>query len=104
MKQVLQNLKTGVTKIAEIPVPNKKYKQLLIQTQNTLISSGTERMLMEFGKAGLIKKAVKQPQKFKMVLNKIKTDGLQPTFETFWLFGKKCKGSLTTIFMIIVAS
>ena len=82
MKQVLQNLKTGATEIAEIPVPNKKYKQLLIQTQNTLISSGTERMLMEFGKAGLIKKAVKQPQKFKMVLNKIKTDGLQPTFET----------------------
>ena len=82
MKQVLQNLKTGATEIVEIPVPNKKYKQLLIQTQNTLISSGTERMLMEFGKAGLIKKAVKQPQKFKMVLNKIKTDGLQPTFET----------------------
>ncbi len=82
MKQILQNLKTGVIEIANIPVPNKKHKQLLIKTQNTLISSGTERMLLEFGKAGLIKKAMKNPEKFQMVLNKIQTDGIQPTIET----------------------
>ena len=82
MKQILQNLKTGATEIADIPLPNRKYKQLLIKTQNTLISSGTERMLLEFGKAGLLKKAFKKPEKFQMVLNKIKTDGIQPTFKT----------------------
>ena len=82
MKQILQNLKTGTIESTDIPVPNKKQKQLLIKTQNTLISSGTERMLLEFGKAGLIKKALKKPEKFQMVLNKIKTDGVQPTLET----------------------
>ena len=65
MKQILQNLKTGTIESTDIPVPNKKHKQLLIKTQNTLISSGTERMLLEFGKAGLIKKALKSQKNFK---------------------------------------
>ena len=74
MKQILQNLKTGTIESTDIPVQIKT-QQLLIKTQNTLISSGTKRMLLEFGKAGLIKKALKKPEKFQMVLNKIKTDG-----------------------------
>jgi len=45
------------------------------------VSAGTERMLVEFGKAGLIDKARQQPDKVRMVLDKIKTDGLQPTLE-----------------------
>jgi predicted dehydrogenase/threonine dehydrogenase-like Zn-dependent dehydrogenase len=54
---------------------------LLIQSTNTLVSAGTERMLVEFGKAGWIEKARQQPDKVRMVLDKIKTDGLQPTIE-----------------------
>ncbi len=81
MKQILQSLRTGATEIAEIPVPNVKRGQLLLQTTNTLVSAGTERMLVEFGKAGWIEKARQQPDKVRMVLDKIKTDGLQPTVE-----------------------
>ena len=81
MKQILQSLKTGATEIAEIPVPNVKRGQLLIKTMNTLVSAGTERTLVEFGKAGWIDKARQQPDKVRMVLDKIKTDGLQPTIE-----------------------
>jgi threonine dehydrogenase-like Zn-dependent dehydrogenase len=81
MKQILQNLKTGITEVAEIPVPNVKRGQLLIQTSQTLVSAGTERMLVEFGKAGWIQKALQQPDKVRMVLDKIKTDGIQPTIE-----------------------
>jgi len=79
---VIQSLKTGTTKIADAPVPNLKEGQLLIKTTNTLVSSGTERMLLEFGKAGWINKALKQPDRVKKVLDKINTDGLQPTIES----------------------
>jgi predicted dehydrogenase/threonine dehydrogenase-like Zn-dependent dehydrogenase len=81
LKQVLQSLKTGITTVAEIPCPAPKSGQLLIATTQTLVSAGTERMLVEFGKAGWIEKARQQPDKVRMVLDKIKTDGLLPTLE-----------------------
>jgi len=82
MKQILQNLKTGKTEIAEIPCPSVKPGHILIRTHTSLISAGTERMLVNFGKAGLIQKARQQPDKVRMVLDKVKTDGLIPTLET----------------------
>jgi predicted dehydrogenase/threonine dehydrogenase-like Zn-dependent dehydrogenase len=81
MKQILQSLKTGATEIAEIPCPAIKRGQLLIRSSHTLVSAGTERMLVEFGKAGWLDKARQQPDKVRMVLDKIKTDGLMPTVE-----------------------
>ncbi len=81
MKQILQSLKTGATEVAEVPCPAVKRGQLLIRSSRTLVSAGTERMLVEFGKAGWIEKARQQPDKVRMVLDKIKTDGLMPTLE-----------------------
>lgn len=81
MKQILQSLKTGATEVANLPIPAIKRGQLLITTTHSLVSAGTERMLVEFGKAGWIEKARQQPDKVRMVLDKIKTDGLQPTLE-----------------------
>lgn len=81
MKQILQNLKTGATEIIEVPVPAVGRGQILIQTTCTLLSAGTERMLVDFGKAGWIEKARQQPEKVKQVLDKIRTDGLMPTVE-----------------------
>jgi predicted dehydrogenase/threonine dehydrogenase-like Zn-dependent dehydrogenase len=81
MKQVLQSLKTGVTEVATVPVPGVIHGHLLIASSTTLVSAGTERMLVEFGKAGWIDKARQQPDKVRMVLDKIKTDGLMPTVE-----------------------
>ncbi len=81
MKQILQSLKTGATEVAEVPVPGVSRGQVLVATSTTLVSAGTERMLVEFGKAGWIDKARQQPDKVRMVLDKIKTDGLMPTVE-----------------------
>ena len=82
MKQILQNLKSGETSIEEIPCPKVSKGQLLIRTSKTLVSAGTERMLVDFGKANLIDKARQQPDKVKMVLDKVRTDGLMPTMES----------------------
>ena len=81
MKQILQSLKTGATEVADVPCPAVQRGQLLIRSTHTLISAGTERMLVEFGKAGWIDKARQQPDKVRMVLDKIQTDGLLPTVE-----------------------
>ncbi|MBK8268014.1 MAG: bi-domain-containing oxidoreductase [Planctomycetes bacterium] len=81
MKQVLQNLKTGVVELAEVPCPLVRPGHLLIQTRATLISPGTERMLVEFAKGSLIAKARSQPERVRQVLDKVKTDGLIPTME-----------------------
>lgn len=81
MKQILQNLKTGTTEVAEVPCPRANGAQLLIRTTRSLISAGTERMLLDFGKANPIEKARQQPDKVRMVLDKIKTDGLIPTLD-----------------------
>lgn len=81
MKQVLQHLRSGQIELADVPCPTVRPGHLLIQTTATLISAGTERMLVEFGQAGLIAKARSQPEKVKQVLQKIKTDGLFPTLE-----------------------
>lgn len=81
MKQIIQDLKSGQTILEEVPVPQVKSGCVLIKTTRSLVSLGTERMLVEFGKANLIDKARQQPDKVKQVLDKIKTDGLQPTLE-----------------------
>lgn len=82
MKQILQSFKTGQTELAEVPVPTVSKGKLLIHTTHSLVSIGTERMLVEFGKSSLVSKARQQPERVKMVLDKIKSDGLFPTIES----------------------
>lgn len=80
MKQVVQNLGSGETSLIDVPVGKCLNRHVLIGVQASLISLGTEKMLVEFGQAGLIEKARKQPEKVKMVLEKAKTDGVMATY------------------------
>ena len=81
MKQIIQNLKNGTTELIELPAPQVKVGQVLIQTSRSLVSLGTERMLVEFGHANLIQKARQQPEKVKQVLDKVRSDELMPTID-----------------------
>lgn len=81
MKQIIQDLKSGETILEDVPAPMIRRGCVLIRTHRSLVSLGTERMLVEFGKANFIDKARQQPEKVKQVFDKIKTDGLQPTME-----------------------
>lgn len=79
MKQIIQDLSAGDTILIEVPAPYVRPGQILIQTTKSLVSLGTERMLVEFGKSNLLQKARQQPDKVKEVISKINTDGLRPT-------------------------
>lgn len=81
MKQILQNLGNGETILADVPCPRRGSGSVLGQTTKTLVSLGTEKMLIDFGKGSLIAKARSQPDKVKQVLQKIKTDGLWTTLD-----------------------
>ena len=79
MKQILQDMAKGGSAVVEAPAPSATKNSVVINTTTTLISAGTERMLVDFGKANLIDKARSQPDKVKMVLEKVQTDGLMAT-------------------------
>ena len=75
MKQVIQSLSSGVIEIIELPVPEIGDNEILVQSSCSLISSGTERMLINFGESNLFQKARKNPERVKEVLNKAIIDG-----------------------------
>ena len=82
MQQIIQDLKDGKTILEDVPVPQIKLGHILVKTLRTLVSVGTERMLVDFGKANFIDKARQQPDKVMQVLDKVKTDGIRPTYES----------------------
>lgn len=81
MKQILQELNTGNTIIETAPTPSVSRGHLLIETTKSLVSVGTEKMLVNFAKGSYLQKAKQQPEKVKMVLDKVKTDGLLTTVD-----------------------
>ena len=81
MKQIFQDMAKGATILEEAPAPGVKSGSLLINTIISLVSAGTERTLVDFGRSSYIEKAKQQPDNVKMVLDKIKTDGLMTTVD-----------------------
>ncbi len=79
MKQIIQSFKTGETILEDVPAPKVRPGYVLIRTSRSLVSLGTERMLVEFGRANMFQKAMQQPDRVKQVLSKVKTEGLKPT-------------------------
>lgn len=81
MKQILQNLRDGSVDAIDVPAPALSAATVRVRTSVSVISPGTERMLVEFGSASLIGKARSQPERVRQVLEKIRTDGLTPTLD-----------------------
>ena len=82
LKQIIQSFKTGETQLLEVPSPIVQSGAVLIQTTESLVSLGTERMLVTFGKSNILSKAKQQPDKVKQVVNKIKSEGLITTLNS----------------------
>ncbi len=81
MKQLLQNLRTGETSIADVPIPTPKPGTALVHTAASLVSAGTERMLVEFAEKSLVGKARSRPDLVKQVLDKARREGLLTTVD-----------------------
>src|SRR5689334_6996176 len=81
MRQVLQSLNDGRTEVVEVPAPHAPRNGVLVRTSRSLISAGTERMLVDFGRAGWLDKVRQQPEKVRQVIDKARTDGVLQTLE-----------------------
>ena len=79
MKQIVQDIKNGETMLEEVPTPKVKPGHILIKTSRSLVSQGTERMFVEFGKANFINKAMQQPDQVNEIFKKMKSEGIMPT-------------------------
>jgi predicted dehydrogenase/threonine dehydrogenase-like Zn-dependent dehydrogenase len=79
LRQLIQYLGSGRTELLDVPAPGPRRGRLLVRAQRSLVSLGTERMLVEFGRGGWLSKARQQPEKFRAVLAKVRSEGLFPT-------------------------
>ena len=82
MKQIVQFLNNGKVEVIQIPKPIINNNKILVRSCKSLISSGTEKMLLEFGKSNLISKVLREPEKAKLVLSKIAKEGVLSTYNT----------------------
>ncbi|MBO6518488.1 MAG: bi-domain-containing oxidoreductase [Rhodospirillales bacterium] len=82
MKQVIQSRKTGKLALKDVPAPKVRSGCLLVRTRASLISAGTERMVVEFARKSLAGKAQARPDLVKKVLEKAKKEGLVNTWKT----------------------
>lgn len=78
---VVQNVKTGVVNVKDVPPPILRPGHVLVQNHCSLVSAGTERAVSEFSKANYLKKASLRPDLVRKVLNKAKNDGLWDTYK-----------------------
>ena len=81
MKILTLNLKTGKTEILDVPSPSISSKKIRVTNDYSLISTGTESLIVNFGKAGWLNKARQQPDRIKDVFNKIKSSGITDTYK-----------------------
>ena len=81
MRKIIQNLADGSTILLDVPCPSCTKGSLLISTRTSIISPGTEKMLVDFGRANYLTKARQQPDKVKAVLEKVRVNGIFSTFE-----------------------
>ena len=81
MKQVIQSRRTGKLALKEVPAPGVRAGHLLVRTRASLISAGTERMVIDFARKNLAAKAQARPDLVKKVLDKAKKEGLWNTWK-----------------------
>jgi predicted dehydrogenase/threonine dehydrogenase-like Zn-dependent dehydrogenase len=81
MKQLLQNMRDGKTAVEDVPAPQARKGMALVRTAASLVSAGTERMLVEFAEKNLVDKARSRPDLVRQVLDKVRREGLLTTVE-----------------------
>jgi predicted dehydrogenase len=81
MKQLIQSFKTGELGLFKVPAPVCQENGVLVETKVSLVSAGTEKMLVDFAKKSMLAKAKDRPDLVKQVVDKMKKEGVKNTLE-----------------------
>ncbi|MCK4441708.1 MAG: bi-domain-containing oxidoreductase, partial [Sulfurovaceae bacterium] len=81
MKQLIQSFKTGELGLFDVPAPTCKADGALVETTVSLVSAGTEKMLVDFAKKSILAKAKDRPDLVKQTMDKMKKEGVKNTLE-----------------------
>jgi predicted dehydrogenase/threonine dehydrogenase-like Zn-dependent dehydrogenase len=81
MKQIVQNYRSGELKIWDVPAPAPRAGSVIVAVARSLISAGTEKMVVDLARSSLVGKAVSRPDLVRQLIDKTKRDGLMPTLE-----------------------
>jgi predicted dehydrogenase len=101
VKQLLHSYRTGELTLADVPMPAPEAGALLVRTAASLVSAGTEKMVLELGKRSLLGKAQDRPDLVQKVVDKVQRDGVMAAARTAWAkldepmpLGYSCAGSV----------
>lgn len=79
MRQIVQNMRTGEMSVQDVPPPQLGRGEVLVATKASLISAGTEKMLIDFANKSMLSKAQERPDLVKKVVDKMQRDGVVET-------------------------
>src|SRR3954452_17469494 len=82
MKQVIQSFKTGELSVCDVPTPNLRRRGLLVRTAASLVSAGTESMVVDFANKSLLQKAKARPELVRQVVDKVQREGVLNTLDS----------------------
>lgn len=104
MKQVIQNMRSGELRVEDVPAPAVRPGGLLVKVERSLISPGTERMVIELGKKSLLGKARERPDLVRKLLAKVQQEGIRATFRKAMVkldtpipLGYSCAGTVAAV-------
>ena len=79
MMQLIQNYRSGKLSLDEVPAPVSRADGLIVATQNSLISAGTERASAQVARKNLLGKAIERPDLVRKVWSQVEKNGLVKT-------------------------
>lgn len=104
MKQLIQHIRTGATLVTEVPVPAVRPQTVLVQVSASLVSAGTERMVVDFAEKNLLQKARSRPDLVRQTLDKARQEGILTTFNAIqnrldqpMALGYSCAGTVIDV-------
>jgi len=81
MRQLIQSYRTGEMKIEDVPPPAARPGGVVVRTVRSLVSAGTEKMIVDLARKSLLQKARSRPDLVRKVIDTARKQGVWNAFQ-----------------------